>query len=44
MNNEIRQEALRNPLLQKVMDVFEQAEIREVHPRPSPAGEGEENY
>ena len=44
MNNEIRQEALRNPLLQKVMDVFEQAEIRQVHPRPSPAGEGEEKY
>lgn len=40
-NNEIRREALKSPLLQKVMDVFEQAEIREVHPRPTSAGEGE---
>ena len=34
-NGGIKQEALKNPLLQKVMDVFENAEIREVIPRMS---------
>jgi len=31
--NDIRQEALKHPLVQKVMDIFENAEIRDVIPR-----------
>ena len=33
--NDIRQEALKHPLVQKVMDIFENAEIRDVIPRQS---------
>jgi hypothetical protein len=31
--SDIRQEALKHPLVQKVMDIFENAEIRDVIPR-----------
>lgn len=32
-NHDIRQEALKHPLLQKVLDIFEGAEVREIIPR-----------
>ena len=32
-NNDIKREALNHPLLQKVLDIFEGAQIREVIPR-----------
>ena len=40
-SSEIRQEALKHPLVQKVMDVFENAEIKEVIPRRFPATDQE---
>ena len=39
--SDIRQEALKHPLVQKVMDIFENAEIRDVIPRQT-VTEGEE--
>jgi len=42
-SGEIKQEALKHPLVQKVMDIFENAEIREVIPRRPPAVDEELN-
>ena len=37
--SDIKQEALKHPLVQKVMDIFENAEIRDVIPRQTVTGE-----